>query len=114
MSSPLASIMEPDTDTLCRMDLAEARAKVKAADRAFVELQTAATKAKVELFDACAEAIQAGDTADAIEDQLKDGKTPEQIRDGLAFTAAYIRRKARDRGVAPQRGGPKPRKQGSE
>lgn len=111
MSPPFASIMEPGTDTLCRMDdLAEALARVKAADLAFAEQQTAANNLKTKLFDECADAIRAGATADVIEAKLKEGKTPKQIEDGLTFTAAYIRRKARDRGVAPQRGGPKPRK----
>jgi hypothetical protein len=109
MSPPWITITELDSDTLCHMDLEQADAAVEAADKAFTEAQTAADAAKELLFDACAEAVKAGRTADQLEAKLKSTKTPEQIKAGLAFTGAYIRRKVRERGVERLRSGPKPR-----
>ena len=90
---------------------AETDATLDAADRAYTQAQAAANAAKEALFDACADSVRAGRTPDSIAERLKASKTPEQLEAGLTFTAAYIRRRVRERGVAPLHGGPKPRKQ---
>jgi predicted GIY-YIG superfamily endonuclease len=86
---------------------------VGSAGKEFAELQTLANEAKQLLFDACADAVRAGDTPDKLAAWLRSNKTPEQIEAGLSFTSAHLRKKIRERGVAPLRTGPKPRKPAS-
>lgn len=80
------------------------------ADDDFVAKQTAADAAKARLFDAAAAAAAAGRSPEEIADRLRARKTPEQLAAGLSFSVSYIRRQVRERGVAPKRTGPKPRK----
>lgn len=78
-----------------------------AADRAYTERQQAADAAKEELFDACAAMVQRGYSAEAVADRNKANKKPGEEVAGLTFTATYLRRKVRERGVARLRSGPK-------
>lgn len=85
---------------------------VDAAEREYTKLQMAADAAKGRLFDACASAVQNGHSAEAAADRIKANKTEEERAAGgdrLNFTATYIRRQVRERGVAPLRSGPKKR-----
>lgn len=75
----------------------EADAKVKLATSRYRDLDEQAEAAKEALFDAYADAARAGRTAD---DLAADSP----------FTAGYIRRKVRERGVERARGGPKPKR----
>lgn len=92
--------MNPEPDALTALDTA---------DREYTERQMATNAAKDRLFEACAAAVSAGYSPDSIADRLRNNKTPEQIKAGLTFTAAYIRRRVRDLGVGPLRSGPKKR-----
>ncbi|TDC65933.1 hypothetical protein E1200_17535 [Actinomadura sp. GC306] len=75
----------------------EAEAKVKLATTRYRDLAEQAEAAKEALFDAYAEAAHAGSTAD-------------ELAAEAPFTAGYIRRRIRERGVEPARGGPKRRR----
>ncbi|WP_433329867.1 hypothetical protein [Spirillospora sp. CA-294931] len=81
------------------------------ADDAHTAARAAEEQAREALFDACAEAVKAGQSPEHIATRLKSRKTPEQLELGYGFTAAYIRRKVRERGVAGLPTGPKPRKE---
>ncbi|WP_030172073.1 hypothetical protein [Spirillospora albida] len=78
------------------MSAEEAQAKVELATTRYTKAKAEAEAALEDLFDAYAVAAQAGRTAD---DLAKNG----------TFTASYIRRKLRERGIEPRKGGPKPR-----
>ncbi|MFC9973514.1 hypothetical protein ACFVH6_21730 [Spirillospora sp. NPDC127200] len=80
------------------MDADEARAKVDLANTRYLKAKAEADQAANDLFDAYANAARAGHTADS-------------LAQDTAFTAAYIRKQLRARGVEPRKGGPKPRKQ---
>lgn len=75
----------------------EADAKVELATTRYQKAKEEADAALDDLFDAYADAARAGRTAD-------------ELAARGTFTASYIRRKLRERGVEPKKGGPKPRK----
>lgn len=87
-------------DVLARLD--EADDRWSAAEQAAADLKDA-------LFQACAEAVQAGHTPDEIAERLRARKTPQQIEAGFTFSGSYIRRIVRRRGITPLPSGPKPR-----
>lgn len=90
-------------------EIAQADAAAVAAEQTFAERLTAANEAKRALFDAYAQLVKVGRTPEDLAARAKERRTPEEIEEGATFTAAYIRRQVRDRGVGPLRTGPKPR-----
>ena len=78
------------------MNPEEADARVELAETRYLKAKEEADSRLEDLFNAYVEAAKAGRTAD----QLAKPET---------FTAGYIRRKLRERGVEPRKGGPKPR-----
>lgn len=84
-------------------------ADVDAAEREYTRLQMAANAAKERLFDAVASAVGNGYSPEVAADRIKANKRPEEAEAGLSFTAAYLRKQVRNRGVAPLRSGPKKR-----
>jgi hypothetical protein len=77
------------------------------ADDRWTAAEETAAALKAELFEACAQAVRDGHTPDEIAAHMRSRKTPAQIKAGFTFSAAYIRRKVREIGVAALRGGPK-------
>lgn len=75
----------------------------------YAALQGKANAAKQRLFDAAAACARMGLSAESIADRIKANKQPEEAEAGLNFTAAYLRKQVRNRGVAPLRSGPKKR-----
>jgi hypothetical protein len=90
-------------------ETAQADAAVIAAERTFAEHLIAANDAKAALFDAYAQSVKAGRTPEDLATRATERRTPEEIKAGATFSAAYIRRQIRERGVGPLRTGPKPR-----
>lgn len=84
-------------------------ADLDAAERDYTRHQMAADAAKERLFDASAAMVQKGRSPEAVAARIKANKQPEEVDAAPSFTAAYIRRQVRDRGVAPLRSGPKKR-----
>lgn len=84
-------------------------ADLDAAERDYTKLQLAANAAKERLFDASAAVVEQGKSPEAVADRIKANKMPEEEDAGLNFTAVYIRKQVRARGVAPLRSGPKKR-----
>ncbi|MBD2900072.1 hypothetical protein ABT299_30105 [Spirillospora sp. NPDC000708] len=78
------------------MNPEEADARVELAETRYLKAKKEADALLEDLFTAYVDAANAGRTAD----QLAKPET---------FTAGYIRRKLRERGVEPRKGGPKPR-----
>lgn len=93
---PLHNVMHSTRPRLVAPEVLAVEGEVELANARFVELKAQLDDAQKDLFAACAEAVRVG-------------STPERLAEKSAFTAAYIRRKIRDRGVAPLRTGPKPR-----
>lgn len=83
--------MQESCDTLFRMDpmdaLDQATSRYRDTEAAHDEARNAATQAVVEA--------------------LRAGKRPTDVADRSPFTAAYVRRIARERGIEPARPGPK-------
>lgn len=79
------------------MTTGEADAKVTLATTRYEKTKEEADAALEDLFAAYADAARAGRTAD-------------ELAAHGTFTASYIRRKLRERGVEPRKGGPKPRR----
>ncbi|WP_067459279.1 hypothetical protein [Actinomadura macra] len=74
----------------------EADAKVELATTRYNKAKADADAALEDLFTAYVDAATKGRTAD-------------ELAQAGTFTASYIRKKLRERGVEPRKGGPKPR-----
>jgi hypothetical protein len=85
--------MQESCDTLFRMDEMEALDQAAARYR---DTEAAHDKSRQQAIEAVVNALEAG-------------KRPTDVADRSPFTAAYVRRIARDNGIEPAKPGPKKR-----